>query len=262
MSRSLLLLAVVGVGLMVGPVDRRELLAQPERPEFRLGVDLVSLSVTVTDASRRYVADLDRNDFVIVENGVPQNLTFFARTGVPLALALLIDSSASMEQSMVTAQEAAIGFARQLGPADMATVVDFDSRVQIAQGFTSDIVALENAIRGTSAGGSTVLYNALYIALKELAKLIPQDDPGAPRRRAIVVLSDGADTVQPRQFRRSPRSGIALRHCYLHNRSWCPRTDGASERRRRTIRPQTPGAANGRPGLLSVTEQRPGRCVR
>ena len=180
---------------MVGPVDRRELLAQPERPEFRLGVDLVSLSVTVTDASRRYVADLDRNDFVIVENGVPQNLTFFARTGVPLALALLIDSSASMEQNMVTAQEAAIGFARQLGPVDMATVVDFDSRVQIAQGFTSDIVALENAIRGTSAGGSTVLYNALYIALKELAKLIPQDDPGAPRRRAIVVLSDGADTA-------------------------------------------------------------------
>jgi Ca-activated chloride channel family protein len=193
-SQSLLLLAAVGVGLIVGSVDRRELLAQPQSPSFRLGVDLVSLSVTVTDPDRRYVGDLDRNDFVVIENGVPQNLTFFARTGVPLALALLIDSSASMEQSMGTAQEAAIGFARRLGPADMATIIDFDSRVQTAQGFTSDVGALEQAIRGTSAGGSTVLYNAVYIALKELAKLIPEDDPGAPRRRAIVVLSDGDDT--------------------------------------------------------------------
>jgi Ca-activated chloride channel family protein len=111
-----------------------------------------------------------------------------------LALALLIDTSASMEKSMSAAQEAAIGFARQIGRADVATIIDFDSRVQIAQGFTSDVGALEAAILGTLAGGSTTLYNAVYIALKELAKLTPRDDPQAPRRRAIVVLSDGADT--------------------------------------------------------------------
>lgn len=193
-SRRVLLGVTVAVGLVDGIFDRRALLAQPERPAFRVGVDLISLSVTVTDPGRRYVANLDRNDFVVIENGVPQELAFFARTGVPVALALLIDTSASMEQSMSTAQDAAIGFARQLGPGDVATVIDFDTRVQTAQGFTNDVGALETAIRATSAGGSTALYNAVYIALRELNKLMPENDRAGPRRRAIVVLSDGDDT--------------------------------------------------------------------
>jgi Ca-activated chloride channel family protein len=193
-SRALTVSLGVGLVLMAGVFDTRDLRAQSQRPSFRARIDLVSLSVTVTDPERQYVAGLSRDDFTVIENGVPQQLTFFARTGVPLALALLIDTSASMEKSMSAAQEAAIGFARQIGRADVATVIDFDSRVEVAQGFTSDVAVLEAAIRGTSAGGSTTLYNAVYIALKELAKLTPQDDPNAPRRRAIVVLSDGADT--------------------------------------------------------------------
>jgi len=165
-----------------------------QRPAFRAGVDLVSLSVTVSAPGQRYVAGLSRDDFTVIENGVRQDLTFFATTGVPLALALLIDTSASMDEALGTAQEAAIGFARQLGRADIATVVDFDSTVQIAQGFTNDGRALESAIRRTAAGGSTALYNAVYIALKELNKLIPEHDSEVPRRRAMIVLSDGDDT--------------------------------------------------------------------
>jgi Ca-activated chloride channel family protein len=174
----------------IGVVDA----AQQERARFRAGVDLISLNVTVTDQNRRYVTDLERDDFTIVENGVAQPLTFFGKRGVPLALAVLIDSSASMEAAMGRAQEAAAGFIRQLGPEDMATIVDFDSRVQVAQGFTSDRQLLESAIRQTQAGGSTALHNAVYIALRELGKRMEQDDPDAPRRRAIVVLSDGEDT--------------------------------------------------------------------
>lgn len=168
--------------------------AQAQRPAFRAGVDLVSLSVTVSAPGQRYVAGLGRDDFTVIENGVAQNLTFFATSGVPLALALLIDTSASMDHTLRTAQEAAIGFAGQLGHADIATVVDFDSTVQIAQGFTNDGRALEDAIRRTAAGGSTALYNAVYISLKELNKLIPQHDSDMPRRRAMIVLSDGDDT--------------------------------------------------------------------
>jgi Ca-activated chloride channel family protein len=165
-----------------------------QRQAFRVGVELVSLNVTVMDPSRRYVSNLTRDDFIVIENGVPQTLTFFARTGVPLALALLIDSSASMEPTIHTAQEAAVGFVRRLGPADVAAVIDFDSRIQIAQEFTGDQQALEQAIRGTQAGGSTSLHNAVYIALRELSKRFSFENPDAPRRRAIVVLSDGEDT--------------------------------------------------------------------
>ena len=76
-----------------------------------------------------------------------------------------------MEERLLVAQDAAVGFAQRVRPEDLAQVVDFDSRVQIAQAFTSDKAALEKAIRGTSSGGSTSLYNAIYIALKELAKV-------------------------------------------------------------------------------------------
>jgi Ca-activated chloride channel family protein len=161
---------------------------------FRSGVDVVSMNVTVTDAARRYVTDLNREDFQVLEDGRAQRVTFFQRSSLPLALALLIDTSASMEGNLGMAQEAAVGFVRELGPNDLASVVDFDSRVQVRQDFTADHAALDAAIRRTTAGGSTALYNALYIALKELNKTIRDDTLAESRRRAIIVLSDGEDT--------------------------------------------------------------------
>jgi len=160
---------------------------------FRTGVDIVSLNVTVMDAQHRYVTDLEQSDFSVFEDGVQQDVTYFTRINQPIALSLLIDSSASMEQRMGLAQEAAIGFARRLRPQDLAQVVDFDSRVEIAQDFTTDAAALERAIRSTAAGGATALYNALYISLKELAK-IKATTSDEVRRQAIVLLSDGEDT--------------------------------------------------------------------
>jgi Ca-activated chloride channel family protein len=165
-----------------------------EQGAFRVAVDLVSISVSVTDDGHHHIGNLERDDFVVTENGVPQDVSFFARTGVPLALALLIDTSSSMQSTLDTAQEAAIGFVRHLSAADVATVVSFDSDVEVVQGFTNDAVALQDAIRRTRANGSTSLYNAVYIALKELNKTIRQDDSRRPRRRAIILLSDGDDT--------------------------------------------------------------------
>jgi Ca-activated chloride channel homolog len=163
-------------------------------PTFRRVVDLVTLNVTVTDGSRHYVTDLERADFRVFEDGRPQELTFFHKADVPLALALLLDTSASMERNLPTAQEAAIGFVNQLAPSDIAMVVDFDSRIDIREPFTGDRLALERAIRRSKAGGATALYNAVYIALKELNKTISDEPLTAPRRRAVVILSDGEDT--------------------------------------------------------------------
>ena len=167
--------------------------AQPPQTPFRAGVDLVSLNVTATDGTARYVTDLAQDDFSIFEDGVKQDVTFFNRTNLPVALALLIDTSASMEAKLPVAQEAATGFAKRLRPQDLAEVVDFDSRVVILQEFTADQQKLEQAIRKTSAGGSTSLYNALYIALKDLKKVVAKNVDEI-RRQAIIVLSDGEDT--------------------------------------------------------------------
>ena len=162
-------------------------------PAFRSGIELVSLNVTVADGSGRYITDLERDDFSVFEDGVKQEVTFFTHSNLPVALALLLDTSASMEAKLPTAQEAAIGFARKLRPQDLGEVIDFDSRVVVLQGFTSNLADLDQAIRKTSAGGSTSLYNAVYIALKDLKKVVAKNADEI-RRQAIVVLSDGEDT--------------------------------------------------------------------
>ena len=120
-------------------------------------------------------------------------MTLFNRTNLPIALALLVDTSASMESRLPIAQEAAIGFARKLRTQDLAEIIDFDSRVIVLQSFTNKASELEAAIRKTSAGGSTSMYNAIYIALKDLKKAVAINTDDI-RRQAIVVLSDGEDT--------------------------------------------------------------------
>ena len=125
----------------------------------------------MTDRDSRYVTDIDVGRFQVYEDGALQDITFFTRTQLPIALSLLMDTSASMTEKMETAQQAAIGFAERLREEDLASVIDFDSRVDIRQGFTNSLDDLALAIRRTSAGGSTSLYNAIYISLKELGKI-------------------------------------------------------------------------------------------
>ncbi len=163
------------------------------RPAFRAGVEMVSLNVTVVDPSNRYITDLDQADFQIFEDGIKQELTFFNKRQQPIALSLLLDSSASMEDKLATLQKSATEFVRRLKPADIAQVVDFDSRVEIRQPFTSSKAELEEAILETAAGGSTSLHNAIYISLKELRKVKATAEEDV-RRQALVVFSDGEDT--------------------------------------------------------------------
>lgn len=153
------------------------------------------MSVTVTDRAGRYVSDLDTKDFQVFEDGRREEVIFFQKRSLPLALTLLMDTSASMGTQLRVAQEAAVGFVQALEPADVASVIDFNASVRIAQDFTSDRPALDRAIRGTEADGSTALYNAVYVALKEMRKTVRDETLGEARRRAIVILSDGDDTA-------------------------------------------------------------------
>src|SRR5688500_3805311 len=167
--------------------------AAPQRPAFRAGVEIVSLNVTVQDTAGHYVTDLEQGEFSVFEDGVKQEISFFNRRQQPIALSLLLDSSASMEDKLEDLQNAAKSFVKRLKPNDIAQVIDFDSRVEIRQGFTGNLAELEGAIGKTSAGGSTSLHNAIYIALKELKKVraVSEEDV---RRQALVVFSDGEDT--------------------------------------------------------------------
>jgi Ca-activated chloride channel family protein len=180
---TLLASAEAGMGRRLHPAGGQQ------RSQFRVGVDLVSLSVTVTDPANRFVVGLEREDFSVYEDGVEQEISLFSREELPLRVGLLLDTSASMEPRMSLAQEAAAGFAEALGDEDLAQVVEFSSRVHVLQPYTSDREALARALRMTQAGGTTSLYDALYISLRELAT--PRDEA---RRQSLIVLSDGEDT--------------------------------------------------------------------
>jgi VWFA-related protein len=160
---------------------------------FRAAIDIVSLNVTAMDPANHYVTDLDEKNFSVFEDGVKQDLSFFTRKQQPIALSLLLDSSASMEDKLATLQIAASNFVHRLKANDLAQVIDFDSRVEIRQAFSSNQRDLDAAIQQTAAGGSTSLYNAIYISLKELAKIKAQGDEDV-RRQALVLFSDGEDT--------------------------------------------------------------------
>jgi Ca-activated chloride channel family protein len=164
-----------------------------QQPSFKSSIDVVSMSVTVTDSTNRYVTDITEKEFDVFEDGVKQELTLFNRSNLPVALSLLIDTSSSMEDRMSVAQDAAIGFIRKLRPTDLGEVIGFDSRAEVLQKFTNNPAELEHAIRKTVAGGSTSLNNALYISLKGLKK-VPVQQEEEVRRQAIVLLSDGEDT--------------------------------------------------------------------
>jgi Ca-activated chloride channel homolog len=171
----------------------------PPRADYRGGVDLITLNVTVTDGQQRYVTNLGKGDFVVVEDGRPQKVAFFAHSGVPLTVALAIDTSGSMDTALGAARDAAAAFVHRLSEGDRAAIVDFDTRVRIVQPFTDDAAALESALQSTVADGSTALYDALFVALSAFEQL-SYPDADTPRRHAIVVLSDGQDTSSKQEL--------------------------------------------------------------
>jgi Ca-activated chloride channel homolog len=132
-----------------------------QSPTFKSGVDMVPLTVTVTDPTGKYVTGLTGNDFSVFENGVEQPLSFFANENVPLDLALVLDTSGSMQAELPLVRSAASGLARQLRPCDRGAVVEVKNFARIPQPFTSDRALIDRAINGLSTSGETALYDAL-----------------------------------------------------------------------------------------------------
>jgi Ca-activated chloride channel homolog len=193
--------ALLCLPLLIGVPAAQTAGGSQQQPQavFRGGVDVVSLNVTVRNKSNKAIPDLSAADFVVFEDGRPQPLIEVSRRRLPLSLSFLIDSSGSMSDKLDMVQAAASEFVRRLGPDDQAAVVGFESRVQVLQSFTSDHASLERAIRRVRAGGSTALFNAIYIALKDLER-VKASAPEDIRRQAIVVLSDGDDTASTLAF--------------------------------------------------------------
>jgi VWFA-related protein len=166
---------------------------------FRSEVDLVALTVVVTDARQHFVGGLSAGDFAIFENGVRQDVTHFSAREAPLDLVLLLDTSASMTERLPAVRQAARGLLLTLRRGDRSMVVDVKNTARILSPLGPDIGEAIAAVERTKAGGHTALFNSLYTALKDLdrERRVKRDEV---RRQAIVVLSDGVDTSSLVEF--------------------------------------------------------------
>ncbi len=162
------------------------LVVQQDDEMVRVNSDLVVLNVTVTDKRGAYIHGLQRTDFKLFEDGQAQALAGFGEEETPFAAALLLDISGSMDGRIALARSAAIRFLDGLRPDDNIAVYSFHSEVRQVQdfGFTRD---LDPVVFALDARGMTVLNDAVVRAASDLATR-------TEKRRAIVVLSDGADT--------------------------------------------------------------------
>jgi VWFA-related protein len=188
-SRSFLAVAPLLVLAVAAPSNRVE-------AQFHADVDLVTLDVCVRDRSGQFVRDLRAEDFLVLENGVPQHITVFEPADrLPLNVVLLIDRSASMHgDKLDRAQRAATEFAHGLASMDRLEVIAFNQRAIVVTsdgqrdpGWTAKLLQL-------SATGSTALYDAMILAANQF-RLARRAQATLLRRDVIIVLSDGEDTA-------------------------------------------------------------------
>jgi VWFA-related protein len=197
MKRWILLgaLGALGAPLLSGQQEAVPPAAQQADEPARISVDVtrVNMLFTVTDKKGRFVTDLAREDFEVVEGKKPQTIQeFTAESDLPLRLGILIDTSNSVRDRFRFEQDAAAEFLRTVMRArvDKALLVHFDTRAELVTDLIDDPQKLEAGIRSLRPGGGTALYDAIFYACRDKLGV---DQPRTKFRRAIVVVSDGDD---------------------------------------------------------------------
>ena len=177
------------VHLLAVPAGARQTI-DARSTNFRAASELVTTAVTVRDAEGRLVKTLERQDFAIEEDGVPQPITLFTKERVPISLSLALDISDSMRgQRMSDARGALAHFLdRLLAPDDEASLVGFNHEARLFQGWTIDRTGMRARLDDMKPTGGTAMYDAIDVSL-------PLFESRRHQRAAIVLVSDGADTA-------------------------------------------------------------------
>src|SRR6188474_2969107 len=179
---SLILLIVVAAATVTGAQSQ-------EGFRFRSGVELVNVTATVTDNDGRFVSGLKQEDFTVYEDGQVQDVSHFSSDRVPVSLGIALDASGSMSPDKLAAARAAIErlIFKLLDEDDDLFFVEFATRAEITQGWTTDRQLISDALKQVVPVGGTALYDAVAAAL-------PTAQEGRNRKKALLVISDGNDT--------------------------------------------------------------------
>lgn len=157
------------------------------QPTFRSATHVVPIYVTVVDGEGRLVPGLTRDDFTVLDNGAPQDLTLFDDTPRPFSAVVMLDTSLSMTLDLDVLKRAAEQFLIRLTEDDLATVGAFNDKIQFASEFTNDRDGLVGALNDLMYGNPTRLYDAVDASMTRLRD--------AEKRKVVLVFTDGDDTA-------------------------------------------------------------------
>ena len=175
------------------PVQQQRPVQADEPTRIQVEVTRVDMLFTVTDKKGRFVTNLGKEDFEVIEGKKPQVIQeFAAESDLPLRLGILIDTSNSIRGRFKFEQEAAIEFINNVVRTnqDKAMVVGFDTKAELIADLITDTERLTTAIRNLRPGGGTAFYDAVYFACRDK---LSQDQPKHKFRRSIIVVTDGDD---------------------------------------------------------------------
>lgn len=191
MASRLLLTATLAATVLAGTLLAASSQDQQtgERFRFRTGVELINVTVTVTDGNGRFVSGLRREDFRVFEDGVEQPVTHFDNERVPVSLGIALDTSGSMVGEKIRkAREALRRFLFDLlDRDDEVFLYRFDSTPHLVQDWTVDRGRISRELERIQPRGGTAMYDAV-------AEAVPLAQSGRHKKKALVVISDGNDT--------------------------------------------------------------------
>jgi Ca-activated chloride channel homolog len=156
---------------------------------LRADVDEVLLPATVVDDKGQLVTNLDRGNFQVWEDNVPQRIASFQHQDVPVSLGILVDNSGSMRDKRAAINDAALHLVKVSNPADAAFIVNFSDRAIIDQDFTSNVSLLEKGLSHIDSRGGTALYDAVVASANEMARHAKQ------QKQVLLIITDGEDNA-------------------------------------------------------------------
>ena len=170
--------------------------------EILIDSSVVIVNAAIKNADGRDVAGLRKDQFKIFEDGVEQRIEYFSAEETPFAAVILLDTSGSMEERVSMARAAAIRFLDGLRESDSAAIYRFDSKISLVQPFSNSRDIAEAAF-DLKADGMTRMNDAIHQAAVELSKR-------TEKRKAIIVLSDGQDTISGRSAEKALKSAMSV----------------------------------------------------
>ena len=164
-----------------------------DQPIFKSSVRTVPIYATVVDSSGRLVPDLERNDFSILDNAKPAEVSLFSSDSQPFTAVVMLDTSASMTANLKLLNRAAEQFLLRLLPVDRAQVGAFNDKIQLSGTFTNNRDELIGALNDLYFGNPTRLNDGIGAGLDALK--------GIDGRRVVLVFTDGEDTSSKTSFK-------------------------------------------------------------